>query len=262
MHKHGVMQASDLFLVFLVADGSINSSSSGMRSPRQSSAASSQAGATDPGHDLRGRVEHRGVHTGRMKVTSPSSLFRDGPCYNGDDHRKPCKLSRKLSTSFNKRRKQAMQVQPHPHPQDESQHAGLSTRSSEKKLLNEKTARNFAAGKKESFKGNCTVEIAGLLSGFKVTSQGKSKISNGRVVNGVSVQQEATLAFQDDIAELMMDRSESNEIGDIEDFLDGYMRLRSPFYLEIVEEFFRNVSYDCYKRPLGVKKLPPEIPHR
>lgn len=251
----------------------MNSPSSGMRSPRQSSATSSEGGPTDHDHRNRGRVEHHDVYTRRMKVTSPSSLFRDGPWYKGDDHRKPCreqscpnvsrKLTRKLSTSFNKTRKQAMQVQPHPHPRDESQHSGLSTRSPDKKVFNEKSARNVAVGKKESFKGNLTLEIAGLLSGFKVDSQVKSKISNGRVPgNGRISQQEATTAFQDDIAQLMLDRSENNEIGDIEEFLDGYMRLRSPFYLEVVEEFFRTVSYDCYKRPLDVKKLPPKVPYR
>jgi hypothetical protein len=209
-----------IFAVCFVADGSVDSPSSGMRSPRQSLATTSST-------ELRGRgVERLG---GRMKVTSPSSLFRDGPWYAPrreqlSSPNAPRNLSRKLSTSFNKRRRQATQVQPQ---RAESKPVKLGA----------------------TCNGSLTLEIAGLLSGFKV----KAKSSGG---NGRILEQEATTAFQDDIAQLMLDRSESSEIGDIEEFLDGYMRLRTPFYLEIVEEFFRTVSYDCYRRPLEVKKLP------
>lgn len=153
-----------------------------------------------------------------------------------------------------------MQPLPLPLPQDERQPAGLSTRSPGKKVFNAKVSARSAAEKDE----NSTLEIAGLLSGF---SQVKARVrvsSNGRVsTNRLMSQQEATTAFQDDIAQLMLDRGDSTEIGDIEEFLDGYVRLRSPFYLEVVEEFFRTVSYDCYRRPLDVKKqLPPKVPHR
>lgn len=206
-----------------MADQSGNSPISGMRSPRQSYATSSQGGATDHGHHAsRGGVEQR------MKVTSPSSLFRDGPQSSSNASRR---LNRKLSKSFNKRRKQGM-IQPHPE--------SSSTLSPDKKAFGpEKTSRE-----------SLTLQIAGLISGYRLSQ-----------VYGKSGMQEAAVnAFQEEIAQLMMDHSESNEIGDIEEFLDGYMRLRSPFYLEVVEEFFRTVSYDCYKRPLQVKKLAPKVP--
>nr|PNR58238.1 hypothetical protein PHYPA_005233 [Physcomitrium patens] len=71
-------------------------------------------------HILRGRGEQRDVKTRRMKVTSPSSLFRDGPCYTFE---KPYRdqsptnihkrLKRKLAqTSFNKRQKQHAPMHP------------------------------------------------------------------------------------------------------------------------------------------------------
>lgn len=252
-----------------MADESLISPRSVMRSPRQSSATSSQGGVTDHDHHYRDRGEHCVVDTRRMKVTSPSSLLRDGPWYNNGNHqRKPCrdqsppniprKLSRKLSTSFNEIPKQGM-VQSHPRYADESQHMSLSTRSPDKKTFDKKSPSNASVANE-----NLTVQIAGLVSGFRV-SQVTSKISeggNGKISNGVISQQEAVTAFQDEIAQLMLDRSESNEVADIEEFLDGYMRLRSPFYLEVVEEFFRTVSYDCYRRPLEVKKAPnvPKVP--
>jgi len=125
-------------------------------------------------------------------------------------------------------------VQPHPE--------SLSTRSASK-------------DERSSSKANLTLQIAGLASGYRVASNAAG-YGNG------AVHEAAVTAFKDEIAQLMLDRSESNEIGDIEEFLDGYMRLQSPSYLEIVEEFFRTVSYDCYKRPLEVKKVPkvPRVP--
>lgn len=205
-----------------------------MRSPRQSYATSSQGGVTDPDHHYyrRGTVEHC---TRRMKVTSPSSLFRDGP--QSSPGNVPRKLSRKLWTSFNKRRKQ----QPGMTTVQSHQAESLSTRSTPDK----KTTLDH----EKSSKGNLTLQIAGLVSGYRLSGKG-------------AMQEAAVNAFQDEIAQLMMDRSESNEIADIEEFLDGYMRLRSPFYLEVVEEFFRTVSYDCYKRPLEgkSKRAPKPVP--
>jgi len=94
-----------------------------------------------------------------------------------------------------------------------------------------------------SSKGKLALQIAGLVSAYRSTGKAGA------------VQEAAVTSFQEEIAQLMLDRSESNEIGDIEEFLEGYMRLRSPIYLDVVEEFFRTVSYDCYiRRPLEGKK--------
>lgn len=42
--------------------------------------------------------------------------------------------------------------------------------------------------------------------------------------------------------------------------MDGYMHLKSLFYLE-EEEFFRAMSYGCYKKPLEVKMVPKVARH-
>jgi hypothetical protein len=86
-----------------------------------------------------------------MKVTSPSSLFRDGPWYvprreQLSSPNAPRNLSQKLSMSLNKRRRQATQVQPQ---RVESKPVKLGV----------------------TCKGSLTLEIAGLLSGFKVKAK-------------------------------------------------------------------------------------------
>lgn len=65
--------------------------------------------------------------------------------------------------------------------------------------------------------------------------------------------EEAIAVFHDEVARMMLeDGKECGEAADVEEFLDGYMRLRSPFYVAMVDEFFRAVCVDCYKRPVEV----------
>lgn len=65
--------------------------------------------------------------------------------------------------------------------------------------------------------------------------------------------QQATAVFHDEVARMMLEEGEECvEANDVEEFLDGYMRLRSPFYLAMVDEFFRAVCVDCYKRPVDI----------
>ncbi|XP_024381710.1 uncharacterized protein [Physcomitrium patens] len=63
--------------------------------------------------------------------------------------------------------------------------------------------------------------------------------------------QEATAVFHDEVARMMLEEGQDcGEAHDVEEFLQGYMSLRSPFYLSMVDNFFRAVCVDCYKRPL------------
>lgn len=65
--------------------------------------------------------------------------------------------------------------------------------------------------------------------------------------------QEAIAVFHDEVARMMHEEGEECvEADDVQEFLDGYMRLRSPFYLAMVDEFFRSLCVDCYKRPVEI----------
>ena len=65
--------------------------------------------------------------------------------------------------------------------------------------------------------------------------------------------EEAIAVFHDEVARMMLEEGqECGEAADVEEFLDGYMRLRSPFYVAMVDEFFRAVCVDCYKRPVEI----------
>jgi hypothetical protein len=61
----------------------------------------------------------------------------------------------------------------------------------------------------------------------------------------------AIASFQDEVARMLLEGTgDVSELQDIEDFLNGYMRLNTPFYLEMVEEFFRAICLDCFNKPL------------
>ena len=65
--------------------------------------------------------------------------------------------------------------------------------------------------------------------------------------------EEAIAVFHDEVARMLAEEGhECGEAADVEEFLDGYMRLRSPFYVAMVDDFFRAVCVDCYKRPVEV----------
>jgi hypothetical protein len=60
----------------------------------------------------------------------------------------------------------------------------------------------------------------------------------------------AIASFQDEVARMLLEGTgDVSELEDIEDFLNGYMRLNTPFYLEMVEEFFRAICLDCFNKP-------------
>ncbi len=79
---------------------------------------------------------------------------------------------------------------------------------------------------------------------------------------------EAVAVFQDEVMMMMVknkkilkkdsrssnnssSRSNKEELTDaVQDFFTGYMRLHSPIYLKMLQDFFTAVCLDCYKRPL------------
>lgn len=204
-----------------VADESLNSSSSDAYSPVQYSDTSSQEWSANRDHNS-GRSRQRSRILRRMKVTSPSSLFRDGPHDNGVEYRKPRGESSTKAAVPNQRKPSRKMVPTSSHP-----NANPSPNSN-----------STPPPKMEASYSQKTLHIAGMFSSFR-SAEGCVSIS----------QKEAVAAFQDDIAHMMLEEQDSDEVADIEEFLDGYMHLKSPFYLEVVEEFFRAISYDCYHRP-------------
>ncbi|CAM6040413.1 unnamed protein product [Sphagnum compactum] len=67
--------------------------------------------------------------------------------------------------------------------------------------------------------------------------------------------QQAIASFQEEVTKMLLestgeDEDDVHELEAIEDFVNGYMQLNTPFYLEMVEEFFRAVCLDCFHKPL------------
>lgn len=97
----------------------------------------------------------------------------------------------------------------------------------------------------------------------RVGSQGQFRTSDDTAIPLDSISpQEAIAVFHDEVAQMMFEEGlDCCEANDVEEFLDGYMRLRSPFYLSMVDDFFRAVCVDCYKRPvdLPVESTPPSL---
>jgi hypothetical protein len=120
--------------------------------------------------------------------------------------------------------------------------------------LNSKVA--VLLGKYGSRKG---LRIAGLESGAPSTNLecNLDRMTNnpGDVPLDSLSPQEAVAVFQDEVARMMVEDGEYAEVQDIDEFLDGYLRLSSPFYVQMVQEFLRALCVDCYKRPLELPKV-------
>lgn len=120
--------------------------------------------------------------------------------------------------------------------------------------LNSKVA--VLLGKYGSRKG---LWIAGLESGAPSTNLecNLDRMTNnpGDVPLDSLSPQEAVAVFQDEVARMMVEDGEYAEVQDIDEFLDGYLRLSSPFYVQMVQEFLRALCVDCYKRPLEMPKV-------
>jgi hypothetical protein len=67
--------------------------------------------------------------------------------------------------------------------------------------------------------------------------------------------QQAIASFQEEVTKMLLestgeDEDDVHDLEAIEDFVNGYMQLNTPFYLEMVEEFFRAVCLNCFHKPL------------
>lgn len=182
------------------------------------------------------------------------------------------KLTRELPGSFNKLHRNGgpPPQHHHHHHHQHQQHERMPSKSSgchhpQKRQIDSSAVSSkvlVLLGKYGNRKG---LRVAGLqpapnpnpkprISGFNDDATATAAAS-AVPLDSISPQ-EAVAVFQDEVARMMLEEGECDEIADIEDFLDGYMRLRSPFYLEMVEEFFRAVCFDCYRRPLDLPNLP------
>lgn len=187
------------------------------------------------------------------------------------------KLTREVSGSFNKRNRNGgpPPQQHHHHHQQQHQHQHQqhehmpSTSSGghhpQKRQIDSSAVSSkvlVLLGKYGNRKG---LRVAGLQPAPNPNPKSRNSGFNDDATSAVPLDsispQEAVAVFQDEVARMMLEEGECDEIADIEDFLDGYMRLRSPFYLEMVEEFFRAVCFDCYRRPLDLPNLPAAPTH-
>lgn len=74
---------------------------------------------------------------------------------------------------------------------------------------------------------------------------------------------DAVTAFQNEVARMMLEGVDVPALNmDVEQFLAGYTKLNSPFYIELIEEFFKSVCFDCFGQMGEIKGDPyfPELP--
>lgn len=58
---------------------------------------------------------------------------------------------------------------------------------------------------------------------------------------------DAVSAFQNEVARMMLEGADVPELNmDVEQFIAGYMKLNSPFYIDLIEDFFKSVCMDCF----------------
>lgn len=162
------------------------------------------------------------------------------------------KLNRDQSSSFSKRqnggkdsfRRHDMMNPSYSRQHSNKEHSGVTDDVSSKVVV--------LLGKYGNKKG---LRISGLQTAGPNANHVKStrsEVDREQVPLSSISPQEAVAVFQDEVASMMLEGGDGIELEDIEEFLDGYMRLSSPFYLEMVEEFFRAVCFDCFKRPLSL----------
>lgn len=114
-------------------------------------------------------------------------------------------------------------------------------------------SRRHGSSQKRRDESNSKVELLLGKYGHKKGNQRTSGDMDNMVALDSLTPQEAIAVFHDEVARMMDEEGEECvEAKDIEEFLDGYMRLRSPFYLSMVDDFFRAVCVDCYKRPVEI----------
>lgn len=58
---------------------------------------------------------------------------------------------------------------------------------------------------------------------------------------------DAVSAFQNEVARMMLEGADVPDLNmDVEQFIAGYMKLNSPFYIDLIEDFFKSVCIDCF----------------
>lgn len=68
-----------------------------------------------------------------------------------------------------------------------------------------------------------------------------------RLRNMLSPNSTAVSAFQNEVARMMLEGVDVPGLNmDVEQFLAGYMKLNSPFYIDLIEDFFKSVCVDCF----------------
>lgn len=76
---------------------------------------------------------------------------------------------------------------------------------------------------------------------------------------------DAISAFQNEVARMMLEGADVPELNmDVEQFIAGYMKLNSPFYIDLIQDFFKSVCIDCFGHlesgPRRAVAAPPQRP--
>ncbi|KAG0578633.1 hypothetical protein KC19_4G038000 [Ceratodon purpureus] len=68
-----------------------------------------------------------------------------------------------------------------------------------------------------------------------------------RLRSMTSPSSDAVSAFQNEVARMMLEGVDVPDLNmDVEQFIAGYMKLNSPFYIDLIEDFFKSVCIDCF----------------
>ena len=93
------------------------------------------------------------------------------------------------------------------------------------------------------------LRVAGLREkGQNVVNEVKlSATELDRLRSMICPNNDAVTAFQNEVARMMLEGVDVPDLNmDVEQFIAGYMKLNSPFYIDLIEDFFKSVCIDCF----------------
>lgn len=94
------------------------------------------------------------------------------------------------------------------------------------------------------------LRVAGLRDSKGPNVMNEVKLSANeldRLRSMICPNNDAVSAFQNEVARMMLEGVDVPDLNmDVEQFIAGYMKLNSPFYIDLIEDFFKSVCIDCF----------------
>lgn len=93
------------------------------------------------------------------------------------------------------------------------------------------------------------LRVAGFSPGRKESHDEVALSANelDRLRSMICPKKDAVTSFQSEVARMMLEGVDAPDLNmDVEQFIAGYMKLNSPFYIDLIEDFFKSVCIDCF----------------